>query len=143
MECSELPSASSLEEDLALSEDDPIPNEWPVNDTTQSPLDRQHEVRSESSTTSNKRRVDEGSNPTITDCLPLLPKQREPVSRPPLSHTAAVSRHAISSPPFGFPPLPPRDMYVKLQFNGDPSTDTKLRWLSTITKTFHLQRELA
>ena len=67
----------------------------------------------------------------------------EPVSRLPLSHTAAVSRSSVFSLSTGLPPLAPRDRYVKLHLNGDPSTDMKLQWLYTVTKNFHLQLELA
>ncbi|MPC61145.1 hypothetical protein E2C01_055209 [Portunus trituberculatus] len=59
------------------------------------------------------------------------------------SQAASVSRPAVSSPSSGLPPLAPRDTYVKLLFNGDPSTDTKLQWLSAVTKAFHLQQNLA
>ncbi|XP_076058517.1 uncharacterized protein LOC143035533 [Oratosquilla oratoria] len=41
------------------------------------------------------------------------------------------------------PAFAPRDKYVKLAFSGNPSTEVKLRWLSIVTKTFHLQRDAA
>ena len=156
MECVEEASASSVEEDLVLSEDNstPIQDHWPqlpIHDTTQSPLARQHEVRAAGSTTAIKRRVDEVSNQTTTDCpAPVTktaragsPTRVEPVSRPPLPQAAGMSRPAVSNPTSGLPPLAPRDTYVKLLFNEDPSTDTKLLWLSAVNKAFHLQRELA
>lgn len=72
------------------------------------------------------------SNPVITACPPSVAKTArgaldtrvEAVSR---HLTAAVFHPAVSSPSSGLPVLAPRDKYVKLQFNGDVSTDTKLR----------------
>ncbi|MPC54157.1 hypothetical protein E2C01_048065 [Portunus trituberculatus] len=78
---------------------------------------------------------------------PLLPRQREVFhlrsSSLCLALLCLILLLFVTLPPSGLLPLAPKDTYVKLQFNRDPSTDTKLRWLSTITKTFHLQRELA
>jgi len=37
----------------------------------------------------------------------------------------------------------PRTEYVKLRFRDNPTVDMKLRWLTDVTKTFRLDRELA
>ncbi|MPC33900.1 hypothetical protein E2C01_027268 [Portunus trituberculatus] len=51
----------------------------------------------------------------------------------------AVSYRTSSS----LPTFASRNSYAKLSFDGNPSTDTKLRWLSAVNKVFQLQRDLA
>lgn len=41
------------------------------------------------------------------------------------------------------PAFAPRTDYVKLLFKGSPTVDTKIRWLSEVTRAFHLDRNLA
>ena len=41
------------------------------------------------------------------------------------------------------PAFAPRDSYVKLMFRDNPSVDVKIQWLSDVTRTFCLDRELA
>jgi len=48
------------------------------------------------------------------------------------------------SQPAAVPPaFAPRAEYVKLLFKENPTVDTKIRWLSEVTKTFPLNWELA
>ena len=48
-----------------------------------------------------------------------------------------------SRPSPALPPFAPRDDYVKLSFEGNPSLEVKLRWLSAVSKAFHLSRDAA
>ena len=53
-----------------------------------------------------------------------------------------ASSPAPFQPSSHLPALVPRDECVKLFFNGKLSTDTKLRWLCAVTRTFQLRRGL-
>ncbi|MPC62910.1 hypothetical protein E2C01_057000 [Portunus trituberculatus] len=114
MECTGIGTASVLEDDLALSEDDvspdPVPavNHWPALPHSE-PL--QH-----------------AEQPYATPA-PTLPVHGSPF---------ASFRSSPSLPAFAL-----RDTYVKLSFPGDQSTTFKLRRLSEITKAFNLQRDAA
>jgi len=156
MACSGSDVASSLEADLALSDDDRLPMEehWPElpeHDPRQSLLTPQHVVRTATSSTSNKRPVEDSTDSPNVDYPPPVTKTARcdetssgvPVDQPFLPRPAAFSAPAPSRPSSDLPAFAPRDAYVKLSFSGNPSTDTKLRWLSEVTKTFQLQRELA
>ena len=151
MEYSGPEAASSLEDDLALSEDDyaPVKDLWPkLPERASLPsLAPQHGERRFTSSSSNKRPAEDSAT---EDCLPPAAKTAKgapgvcgesaprstlpPRGVPP----GAPSRSSPALPPFA-----PRDSYVKLSFSGNPSPEVKLRWLSAVSKAFHLQRDAA
>lgn len=55
---------------------------------------------------------------------------------------SGVSPFLPSLPSSQLPVFAPRDTFIKLSLNGNPSMDTKLRWLSDVSRTFNLQRKL-
>ncbi|KAK3890016.1 hypothetical protein Pcinc_006013 [Petrolisthes cinctipes] len=81
------------------------------------------------------------------DCLPPAAKTAKGASAvhdvPSLPQRGVSSLYTNSLPSSNLPAFAPRNAYVKLSFSGNPSTDTKLRWLSDVNRAFQLQRELA
>jgi len=59
----------------------------------------------------------------------------------PLPRPSSQTMPSMTKP--AFPAFAPRDKYVKLVFQENPSNDVKIRWLSEVTKAFCLDRELA
>ena len=145
MECLEDDGASCLEDDLALSGNEifTAKDHWPellvVNN--HSMLTTQHGNQQSTSSSFNKRRADYS---TTEECqLPAASaKYVEPTPQPSMS-SSGVLPPSPSKPMPQLPAFVPRDDYVKLSFDGNSSTDTKLHWLSAVHKTFQLQRELA
>ncbi|MPC53344.1 hypothetical protein E2C01_047233 [Portunus trituberculatus] len=142
--------ASCLEDDLALFEsgDPPIVNHWPELPVTSSPLPPP--TGKQPSVSSSKRHIEGFFYSSADDCLlPAVKTARSaatgghgpvPGASVPLSGATAAASYRTSS---SLPAFAPRDFYVKLSFDGSPSTDTKLRWLSAVNKAFQLQRDPA
>lgn len=79
---------------------------------------------------------------------PRLPLQKHQGStRPPKDSGHPLPHPTIhktpSQPTYAPPAFAPRAKYVKPLFRGNPTVDMKLRWLSGVTETFQLDRELA
>ena len=70
-----------------------------------------------------------------------LPNQESSTHRP--AHLMDSSRGALSLGATPHPAFAPREKYVKLLFKGNLSVDFKHRWLSEVTRAFHLDRDLA
>lgn len=101
--------------------------------------------------TSHKRPVDctsDGSSESLSPA-PKTPKNTSswseavpPSSLPPLPTSPrqpSLARELSSASPA----FAPRADYLKLAFQGSPSVDTKIRWLTEVNRTFHLDRHLA
>ena len=145
MECLEVEGASTLEDDLDLSDNETptTKDHWPELPK----LTTQHGNQQSTSSSSSKRRADDSSSeechPPVAKtakCAPL--KCVEPAPQPSVS-THCVVPPSHSKPMPQLPAFAPREDYVRLSFDGNPSTDTKLRWLSAVHKAFQLQRDLA
>lgn len=151
MEYSGPVSLADLEADLALSDDDTTDQHWPPMElhtqcSGSTPWQPQVDVppsANQPSSTSTKRSLNETSNTSAPSSpAPKSLKSNEPSpTTPPSSANPAPD----NSPRDGFSPpaFAPRTDYVKLLFCENPTVDTKLRWLSDVTKSFHLDRELA
>lgn len=153
MEHSGPTSIADLEADLALSDDEDITDKhWPPialhtqrdgptpwhpqvdvsphatrpSPSTKRPVDRSSETNEPSSPAAKTSKLTETPHPTA------------PASSPP-SHDPHRSLPAALVPPA----FAPRLDYVKLFFRDNPTVDTKLRWLSDVTRAFRLDRELA
>ena len=155
MECSGLNTVSCLEANLALSDDDrslmvDLWSELSVSNPRQCLLSHQYELRLSTSCTSNKWPVEESVDSPYVDYLPPVAKTAKRASalcdviitqlslpRP------NASSPAPSRPSSHLPAFAPREDYIKFSFSGNPSTDTKLRMLFAVTRTFQLQRDLA
>ena len=149
MEFSGPERCSSLEDDLALSEDEysPVTDHWPELPERASlpslapPLGK----RPFTSSSSTKRPAED---PATEDCLP--PAAKTAKGAPAVCGESAsalpprgVSPSVLSRPSPALPPFAPRDEYVKFSFDGNPSPEVKLRWLSAVSKAFHLSRDAA
>ncbi|XP_063850088.1 uncharacterized protein LOC135094172 [Scylla paramamosain] len=155
--CSGSDAASYLEEDVASFEDDDIHvDHWPErsfqsqNLPTPSfaPQHGRQVFSPRPRPVSGLQRTVPAQLPRTVGHLSLKTARGAPsVGGVPGSRSAlplpGVSPRAPSRPSPNFPAFAPRDAYVKLSFNGNPSMDTKLRWLSAINKAFQLQRDLA
>ena len=128
-------SAAEVEADLAMSDDDDASVHWPLLEAHRHPhpsaaakrtMDRESDTGSEPESPAAKASKRDGAlaqqtSPTIP--LPRLPHR--------------------TTPPSAAPAFAPRDEYVKLAFQQNPTTAVKLRWLHDVTTTFRLDRELA
>ncbi|KAK3885525.1 hypothetical protein Pcinc_010266 [Petrolisthes cinctipes] len=157
MESADSEMASCLEADLAMSEEDesPIEDHWPElpsrNPPPLSSVTPQLRLQPSTSSTSTKRPVDASSDSLQdsdgVDCLPPAAKIAKGASA--MHDVPSLPQHGVSSlytnslPSSNLPAFAPRNAYVKLSFSGNPSTDTKLRWLSDVNRAFQQQRELA
>ena len=142
---------SALEEYLAMNvEEDRGSDHWPVlpGSPVSAPHDQQLSSPSAPNCASNaasssKRPMDDSSGdspPPVSKASRLRESpvlQRDPprdVPRIPLP------RHI---PQLTLPAFAPRAEYVRLMFEGDPSVETKLRWLAEVNRAYHLERSLA
>lgn len=150
MEYSGPASISAVEADLALSDDEDITDQhWPPMDlNTQcfgpTPWQPQVDVPPSATqpSTSTKRPMDQTSN--TSDSSSPAPKSSRHIEPPhptaPISSPSSYDPHNSSRAGLVPPAFAPRTDYVKLIFCASPAVDTKLRWLSDVTKAFHLDR---
>lgn len=153
MEYSGPASIADVEADLALSDDEDITDQhWPPMELhTQcsgtTPWKSQVDVLPPATqpSTSTKRPMDQASNTSEPSSpAPKSSRRIEPLH--PTAPTSSASNHDphdSSCAGFVLPAFAPRTDYVKLIFRDNPTVDTKLRWLSDVTKAFRLDRELA
>ena len=162
-------SLEVLEADLAMSDDDAVSQEnWPpllpgssaglvagaVAASGLSTPSAQHLTTQAPSTA--KRRITSASDNNSEPSSPVAksskrressgPQQRAPspdcgTSRPAHHLDPSLKTPSLSAPP----PLAfaPRTDYIKLLFRDNPTVDIKLRWLSEVTRAFHLDRDQA
>lgn len=151
MTCSGADVSSVLEGDLAMSDtddDSASVNHWPDLPPPAAPLCHpspapHHGAPQPSSSSRGKRPAEEvpASSAAKTAKGASVPCN-EPPTRPHLPvHGASPVTPSRPSP--ALPAFAPRDSYVKLAFSGSPSPEVKLRWLSAVTKAFHLERDAA
>lgn len=143
MEYSGPASIAEIEADLALSDDDDLSiDHWPLLDPTG------HRELTTRALVSTKRPIEHDSDASSAPSSPAAKTSKR--GETPTQHGG--SQHPLPGPfppavplrsPFAAPAFAPRDEYVKLAFKENPSSDVKLRWLSEVTKTFCLDRELA
>lgn len=134
---------AEIEADLALSDDDDLSiDHWPLLDPTG------HRELTTRALVSTKRPIEHDSDASSAPSSPAAKTSKR--GETPTQHGG--SQHPLPGPfppavplrsPFAAPAFAPRDEYVKLAFKENPSSDVKLRWLSEVTKTFCLDRELA
>ncbi len=145
-------SLANVEADLALSDDgDQQMKHWP-------PLEphSHHELAADAvsphppplGSTSAKRRMEHGSDTSSASPSPAAKTSKR--DEAPTQHRTSgytlprsLPQTAPSLPPSAAPAFAPRNEYVKLAFKENASCDLKLRWLSDVTQTFRLDRELA
>ncbi|XP_068246569.1 uncharacterized protein [Palaemon carinicauda] len=131
-------SVSEVENDLHLTDAEDVDMiHWP-------PLTHSlpHKPSSTVANTPMKRPVDYGSDISsapqspaakTSKCQESFTRQKSDVTLP-----HPPTRHASSATPA----FAPRDEYARLVFKENLSTDTKLRWLTEVNKTFNLDKEL-
>ena len=161
-------SIADIEADLALSEDEDIADKhWPpmaLRPPSSAPTPWQPHVDVPPTTQpciSTKRPMDQASDSSEASSPAPKTSRRSDTAHlpspasPPLNHGPDNSSHVPVSPSpnhgpdnssqvaFVPPAFAPRTDYIKFLFRDNPSVDLKLRWLSDVTKAFHLDRELA
>ena len=147
-------SVVDIEADLALSdEEEQALQNWPYLPTSkhQQPTggmasSQPHRL----SSTSSKRPIDLGSDASSTSASPVAKTHKTDkdsvqlaASDRPLPRPLPPLPPASPLLPSAAPAFAPREDYVKLGFQDNPSCEVKLRWLTEVNKAFRLDRELA
>lgn len=137
---------------MAMSdEDDLLQEHWPLLTSPERHDAQVTEARTPSPTprasSAAKRPINHASDSSAESSSPAAKtiKRKESSGseqRVPAQPTDAV-RNSLSLNALPPPAFAPRSDYVKLLFKDNPSVDIKLRWLSEVTRTFHLDRDLA
>lgn len=151
----ELSGPVSIEDvDLPMNEDDDISEEhWPpLADGCHDALATGAVAESglpTSITLANpsKRRISSSSESNDEHSTPVAKSFKQTESSglqqrvPSLECSSSHPDPALKTPPP--PAFAPRTDYIKLLFKDKPSVDIKLRWLSEVTRAFHLDRDQA
>lgn len=151
MEYSGPGTIADVEADLALTDDEDIADEpWPPmalhpQSHGSTPWQSHVPLPAALPPTATKRSMDQTSD--TSDSTSPVPKTSRRFETPHLAAPASSppnrEPHTSSHAAFVPPAFAPRTDYVKLLFRDNPAVDSKLRWLSDVTKAFHLDRELA
>lgn len=157
METSGPVSIADVEADLHMSEDDDdSERHWPpLPDGCHDALDTGIVAASGLPTSlhphprasTSKRRIssssdsnDEHSTPTAKSFKPKESSRMQQRAPGTECSSSRPADPALNPPP---PAFAPRADYIKLLFKDKPSVDIKLRWLSEVTRAFHLDRDQA
>ena len=152
MEFSGPGSIADVEADLAMSDEDDVPQEhWPSLPSPGRHDTQVTEARMSPPTTrtssAGKRPINHASDSSAESSSPVAKSIKRKESSGPEQRVTAHPTDALrEASSLNAPPPPafaPRADYIKLLFKDNPSVDIKLRWLSEVTRTFHLDRDLA
>lgn len=147
---------AQVEADLALSDEEDITDEhWPPlelhsqlpgSTPWQPQVNTPHHATQASTSTTSKRPMsqdsDEGESSSPATKTTKRTETRPPPDPAPFPYSPHLSKtpHNAVHNPTAFAP---RAEYVKLVFRDNPTVEIKIRWLTEVTRTYHLEREMA